>query len=109
MADISIGLGHINNLVIVNGITIEDGGNDCPIFLYLERPPTRGQNPEKLHLVTRKRAPVSVSAMIHPGTFQPRKNIAGFVQDPGRKALMWQGRANGACRWQVPPFVFWQE
>ena len=51
MADISIGLGHINNYVIVSGITIEDGGNDLPILLYLERPPNRGHKPEKLRLL----------------------------------------------------------
>ena len=103
MADLPI-VGHINHYAIVSGITIEDGGNDFPIFFYLELPPSRGQNPEKMHLVACKRAPVAVSATIHPGTFQPRKNIVGLVQ-----ALAAGRRQSGACRWQVPPFVFWQE
>ena len=102
MADLSIGLGHINNYVIVRGITIEDGGHDLPIFLCVERPPSRGQHPDKLDLLACKRVPAAVSAMIPPGIFQPRKNIVGWAQDRGRKQLMWQGRENGACMWQVP-------
>ena len=104
--DISNGNGHINNYVSVSGITIEDGGNDCPTFVRLERPPSLGQCPEKLDLLACKRAPAAVSAMIHPGILQPRKNIVGWARDPGRKQLMWQGRENGACTWQVPPLSF---
>ena len=104
MVDISVGLGHINNYVTVSDITIEAGRSDCLIFLYLERPPTLGQNPEKLHLPASKRAPVSVGAMIRPCHFQPRKNIVGWVQYPGRNQLMWPDRENGACQWEVRPF-----
>ena len=85
------------------------GGDDVLIFLYLERPPSRGQNLEKLQWVACKRVPVAVSAMIHPGTCQPRKNIVGRAHDPGRKGLMWQDRENGPGRWQVPSCLFWQE
>ena len=69
VADVSIGLGHINNYVIVNGITTDDGMNDCPLFLDLER----------------------------PGPYR------------GRNQLLWQGKKNGACQWEVHPFVFWPE
>ena len=107
--DISNGNGHINNYVSVSGITIEDGVNDCSIFLCLERPPSRGPHPEKLDLLACKRALAAVSAMIRPGNFQPKKSIVGWAQDPGRKELLWPDRENGACTWQVPPFVFWQD
>ena len=103
IADISKGHGHINNYVSVSGITIEDGGHDFTIFLRLDRPPNRGQHPTNLELFACKRAPAAVSAMSHPSNFQPRKNIAGWVQDPGRKQLMWQDSGNGARTWQAPP------
>ena len=104
MADIPNGLGHISNYVIVSGITIDEGKHDFPIFLYMERPPTMGQNSEKLHLLACKRAPVSASAMIRPRHFQPRNNIVGWAQYLGRNQLMWQDRENGACQWEVHPF-----
>ena len=62
-----------------------------------------------MDLIACKRAPAAASATIHPGIVQPMKNIVGWAQYLGRKQLMWQDRENGACTWQVPPFVFRQE
>ena len=108
MADISIGLGHINNYVIVSGITIEYGGNDFPILLYLERPPNRGQNPEKSHLLASNRVSATVSAMIHPRNLnQKRTYLAGFKTLGASRSCIKSGimePGGGKC-----PLRFWQE
>ena len=62
-----------------------------------------------MYLLACERAPPAVSAMIQPAIFQLRKNIVGWARDLGRKQLMWQDKENGACTWQVPPFVVRQE
>ena len=89
VVDIEIGLGHIKNYVIVSGITDEYGGNDLSLFLHMQQPPRRGWNPAQMDLLACERVPTAVRAMIHPASFQPRKNIVGWVRDSGRKHLMW--------------------
>ena len=80
-----------------------------PFFLVLGTSSRPGAEPrKKLDLLACKRAPAAARAMIHPGNFQPRKNIVGWAQDLGLKQLMWQDRGSGTCTWQVPR-VFWQE
>ena len=37
-ADISIGVGHMNDFKFVSGLYLEDGGQEYPLFLYMERP-----------------------------------------------------------------------
>ena len=78
-------------------------GTICPLILHTQQPPRRGRIPVKMELLACERAPTAASAMIHPASFQPRKNIVGWVRDLGRKHLMWQDRENGACTWQAPP------
>ena len=108
-ADISMGVGHVNDFRFVTGLYSQDGGRDYPLFLYMERPGRRGTNPEKLHLLACSRVPAPVEAMVRLGAFVPRKGSAGPVQDPGRPTMMWQQAEAGAVMWQVEDRIFWQD
>ncbi len=108
-ADIEIGVGHVNGFRFVNGVYLEDGGRDFPIFLYMERDPKWGQHPEQLHLFACCEVPAAVQSCVQPSAFQPRKGTAGFLQDPGRRRWMWQEKENGKCTFTVGGMLFHQE
>ena len=107
-ADISCGPASVNDFKFVTGITLDRSVNDFQIFLYMEREPRNG-GVEKLHMLACKTVPKAVRMLLHPGAFQPRKNQAGWTQDPGRREMIWQERENGACTWAVEDMVFRQD
>jgi hypothetical protein len=50
-ADISMGFGSINGFRFVQGLYLTFADQKFPLFLYMERPPLRGQQTEQLHLL----------------------------------------------------------
>ena len=108
-ADISMGVGHINDFRFVQGLYLEDAGTSFPIFLYMERNPHHGKQQEQLHLLACCRVPTAVQLTVHPASFSPRRATAGWVQDPGRRHMMWQEAENGPITFQASDSVFYQD
>ena len=108
-ADISMGVGHINDFRFVHGLYLEDAGTSFPIFLYMERNPHHGKQQEQLHLLACSRVPPAVQLTVHPASFSVRRGIAGWVQDPGRRHMMWQEAENGPITFQAGELVFYQD
>ncbi len=100
-ADIDVGVGHINGWRFINGVYLVDGDQEFPIFLYMERPPQKGQHPEQLHLLACCEVPAAVQHSVQPSSWQPRKGQSGWVVDPGRGQWMHQQAQNGAIQFGI--------
>ena len=106
--DISLGVGHVNDFQFVQGLYLNIADSKFPLFLYMERPPRRGNQNEQLHLLACTDVPRPVEATLHPSAFAPRRMPApGPVSDPSRKQMMWQEGENGPVTFQVQNMIFW--
>ena len=101
-ADITTGIDNVHDYKFVNSVCIADAGVEFPVYIYLEKPPRIGTNPERLHLFACKQVPKAVRLTVHPAAFKSRRAIPGWIMDPGRKGWIWQEAENGACSWEVP-------
>ncbi len=109
IADVEVGLGHIDNFRFVRGIYLEDSGRDVPICLYMERRRERRKQPEQLYLLACCEVPAAIQSCVQPSSFQPCTKTAGYVQDPGRQQRMYQGAGNGPILFTVGPMLFSQD
>jgi hypothetical protein len=71
-ADISMGVGHVNNFHFMSGLYSKVADRKFPLFLYMERLPQRGQHNEQLPLLACASVLRAVEATLHPSAFAPR-------------------------------------